>query len=56
MLSWTSLLVQWIRIHLPMQGTQVHSLVREDSTCRGATKLTGHSYGARALERGSCSY
>ena len=31
----TSLMVQWIGIHLPMQGTQVQSLVQEDSTCRG---------------------
>ena len=34
-----SLVVQWIRIRLPMQGTQVRSLVREDPTCRGATSL-----------------
>ena len=34
----TSLVVQWIRIHLPMQGTQVRSLVREDLTCCRATK------------------
>ena len=40
----TSLVAQWIRIHLPMQGTQVQSLVREDSTCHGATKLEGHNY------------
>ena len=26
-------MVQWLRIHLPMQGTRVRSLVREDSTC-----------------------
>ena len=25
----TSLVVQWLRIHLPMQGTQVQSLVWE---------------------------
>jgi hypothetical protein len=25
----TSLVVQWLRIHLPMQGKQVQSLVRE---------------------------
>ena len=29
--SRTSLVVQWLRILLPMQGTQVQSLVREDS-------------------------
>lgn len=34
----TSLAVQWIKICLPMQGTRVGSLVREDSTCQGATK------------------
>ena len=33
-----SLLVQWLRICLSMQGTQVQSLVHEDSTCRGASK------------------
>ena len=32
------MVVQWIRIHLPMQRTQVRSLVWEDSTCHGATK------------------
>ena len=34
----TSLVVQWIRIRLLVHGTHVRSLVREDSTCRGATK------------------
>ena len=28
----TSMVVQWLRICLPMQGTWVQSLVREDST------------------------
>ena len=32
--------VQWIRTHLPTQGTGVWSLVWEDSTCIWATKLT----------------
>ena len=41
---WASLVVQWLRIHLPMQGTQVLSLVQEDLTCHGATKLEAHSY------------
>ena len=40
----TSLVAQWLRILLPMQGTRVRALVREDPTCRGATKLTSHSY------------
>ena len=36
--SGVSLVVQWLRIHLPMQGTRVQSLVWEDSTCCGAVK------------------
>ena len=36
----SSLVVLWLRIHLPTQGTWVQSLVREDSTCHGATKPT----------------
>ena len=39
-----SLVVQWLRIRLPMQGTRVRALVREDPTCRGATKLVHHNY------------
>ena len=34
----TSLVVQWVIIHLPMQGTPVWSLVGEDSTCCRAAK------------------
>ena len=48
--NWTSLVVQWIRICLPMQGTWVPSLIREDSTCRGTTKPRSHNYWAHALE------
>ena len=33
-----SLVAQWLRIHLPVHGTQVRALVWEDPTCRGATK------------------
>ena len=40
----TSLVVQWLRIHLLMQGTQVQALVREDPTCQGATKPVHHNY------------
>ena len=40
----TSLVVQWIRIRLPMQETRVQSLVWEDSTFLGATKSRCHSY------------
>ena len=42
-----SLVVQWLRIHLPMQGTWVRALVREDPTRRGATKPVCHNYWAR---------
>ena len=31
-----------------MQGTRVRALVREDPTCRGATKPVHHNYWARA--------
>ena len=41
---WASLVVQWLRIHLPKQGTQVRALVREDLTCHGATKPMRHNY------------
>ena len=40
----TSLVAQWLRIHLPMQGTQVRSLVWEDPTCHEATKPVHHKY------------
>ena len=52
----TSLVVQWLRIHLPVQGTWVWSLVREDPTCRGATKPVRHNYWACALEPASHNY
>ena len=44
MRQWTSLVVQWLRICLPMQGTQVRTLVPEDPTCCGATKPLHHNY------------
>ena len=40
----TSLVAQWLRIRLPMQGTWVRALAQEDSTCRGATKPVCHNY------------
>ena len=33
-----SLVAQWLRICLPMQGTRVRALVWEDPTCHGATR------------------
>ena len=40
----TSLVAQWLRIRLPMQGTWVRALVQEDPTGRGATKPMRHNY------------
>ena len=40
----TSLVAQWLRIHLPMQGTWVQALVREDPTCHRATKPARRNY------------
>ena len=40
----SSLVVQWLRICLPMQGTLVRSLLWEDPTCCRATKSMYHSY------------
>ncbi|KAJ8793340.1 hypothetical protein J1605_000335 [Eschrichtius robustus] len=51
-----SLVTQWLRICLPMQGTRVRALVWEDPTCRGATGPVSHNYracasGARAPQQ-----
>ena len=43
-ISWASLVAQWLRICLPMQGTRVRALVWEDPTCRGATGPVSHNY------------
>ena len=42
--SRASLVLQWLRIRLPMQGTRVRALVWEDPTCRGATGPVSHNY------------
>ena len=39
-----SLVFQWLRIHLLIQGTLIPSLVREEPTWHGATKPVHHSY------------
>ena len=39
-----SLVAQWLRIRLPMQGTRVRALVREDPTRHGATKPASHNF------------
>ena len=41
---WASLVAQWLRIRLPMQGTRVRALVWEHPTCRGATKPVRHKH------------
>ena len=39
-----SLVAQWLRVCLPMQGTRVRALVWEDPTCHGATGPVSHNY------------
>ena len=48
-----SLVAQWLRICLPMQGTRVRALVWEDPTCRGAARPVSHNYWACAS--GACA-
>ena len=48
-----SLVAQWLRICLLMQGTRVRALVWEDPTCRGAAGPVSHSYWACAS--GACA-
>ena len=43
-LSGASLVAQWLGILLPIQGTRVRALVREDPTCHGATNPVRHNY------------
>ena len=50
-----SLVAHRWRIHLPMQETQVRSLVWEDPTCHGATRSVCQYWGS-ALEPESCNY
>ena len=40
----TSPVVQWVRIHLPVQKMQVPSLGQEDPTWQGVTKPESHNY------------
>ena len=39
-----SLVAQWLRVCLLMQGTRVRALVWGDPTCRGATRPVSQSY------------
>ena len=48
-----SFVVQWLRIHIAVQGTLVPSLVQEDPSCHGATKpmcATTEAFVARARD------
>ena len=51
----TSLVVQWLRICLPIQGTRVWSRVLEDSSCE-ATEPVHRNYWADTLEPRSPKY
>ena len=42
--SGASLVAQWLRTCLPVQGTRVRALVWEDPTCRGAAEPVSHNY------------
>ena len=56
--QWTSgasLVVQWLRLCLSMQGTPVWSLVWKDITCCRATKPMCHNCWAHALEPALCN-
>ena len=48
-----SLVAQWLRICLLMQGTQVRALVWEDPTCHGPAGPVSHNYWACAS--GACA-
>ena len=50
----TSLVVQWLRICLPMQGTWLRALIWDDFTGCRATKSVCHNYWAHTLQ-GPCS-
>ena len=45
--SWPSLMVQWIRIHLALQGAWAPSVVQEDPTRHGAAEPVRHNSWAR---------
>ena len=56
-----SLVAQWLRIHLPMQGTWVQSLIWEDPTCHRAPKPMCYNYWAhepqllKPVNSGACA-
>ena len=44
-------MAQWLRIRLPRQETRVRALVRENSTCHGATKRAPQLLSLRSRAR-----
>ena len=48
--DWASLVVQWLRIWLAIQGTPVWFMDREYPTGQGAVKPVCHNYWAHALQ------
>ena len=46
-----SLVVQWIRIRLPVLGTWVQSLVWKDSTCLGAIEPCARTFEPQLLDQ-----
>ena len=52
----TCLVIQWLRVHLPMQEKWVQYLLWEDPTCCRTTKHMCHNYWACALEPTSLNY
>ena len=54
--SRASLLFQWLRICLTVQGTPVRPLLWEDPTCHRTNKPVCHNYQACTLEPTSSSY
>ena len=53
LIPWASLVAQWLRICLLMQGTRVRALVWEDPTSHGAAGPVSHNYSACAS--GACA-
>ena len=50
----TFLVVQWLRICLPVQGTQIWSLLQEDPTCHRATNFGGNYARVPQLVKPTC--
>ena len=46
----TSLVAQWLGVRLPVQGTRVRALVRDDPTCCGAAGPVHHNCWVCVLE------